>query len=267
MIVDRLLEVVRDRQSRQRMSEADYWDERAKSRSGHARSVWHAQNFSDVWTKRQESLLDGVFQDLIGTVEGKSLLDVGCGTGRIARFLASRNAKVTGVDFAPVVVEAARMEAKEQGLDIRFEVGNIAQPPTPFDSGTFDAVLSVGCLAVACTNESQLQDSFGELARLVKPYGLVIILEPIHSSRLLGRVLKAPRNAWIEAGQRAGLHLARRQGMGFVPVRLALSSFDLPDWIVEPTFKMGEATLDTFRMAHRLADYSLLCFRKPAEDA
>ena len=265
MIVDRVREVVRDRKERQRMAEAAYWNDRVRSRSGHARSVWHAQSFSDAWHRRQLRVLGDAFDELLGGVRELDALDVGCGTGRITLELAQMGAKAVGVDFSEAAVEAAREEAVSLGARCSFEVGNVAAPPLPFSDDSFDAVVAVGCLAVACRDVRDLHASMREMRRILRPRGAVVLLEPIHTTRLLGRVLKASKHDWIEAGERAGLRLAMREGMGFVPVRLALSSFDLPPWFVRPVFDVGEATLETMG-GRGLADYTMLGFHRADRD-
>lgn len=260
MITERVREVVRDRQERQRMADADYWNDRVRQRSGHARSVWHAEAFSDAWNQRQVKVLRDAFDELLGGARDLEALDVGCGTGRITLELEMMGARAMGVDFSEAAIETAAAEASSLGVDVRYVVGDIAQPPLPFEDEQFDAVVSVGCLAVACRGVDSLEASLRELRRLVRPRGAVMLLEPIHSSRLLGRVLKAPVGEWIEAAEHAGLRLMLRQGMGFVPVRLALSSFDLPPWFVRPVFDIGESAL--LRAPARMADYTLLGFHR-----
>ena len=259
MIFDRVREVIRDRRHRGRMSEASYWDARVRTRAGHARSVWHSQAFSEVWNTRQMQVLDAALAETIGSARARRILDVGCGTGRITRELASRGADAVGVDFSEAAITAARDEGCEPGESISYAVGNVADPPLPFDAASFDAVVAVGCLAVACTDLPALERALAEMGRVAKPGAPVILLEPIHSSRLLGRVLKARVGDWLDAASRAGLHSTNRRGMGFVPARLALSSFDLPGWFVSPVFRAGELALDSLPVS-RLADYTLLSF-------
>ena len=56
-------------------------------------------------------------------VRGLDILDLGCGTGRIARHLAQRGARFTGVDFADKAVAiAARCPL---GKNLRYEVGSM----------------------------------------------------------------------------------------------------------------------------------------------
>jgi len=63
-------------------------------------------------------------------VEGRSVLELGCGRGELAAELASAGAaRVTGVDLSPDNVAAARQMAAEDGLSdrVEFRVGNAAE--------------------------------------------------------------------------------------------------------------------------------------------
>ncbi|MCU0691343.1 MAG: class I SAM-dependent methyltransferase [Polyangiaceae bacterium] len=260
-MIERVLEVVRDRKQRGRMSEAAYWNDRVRSRTGHARSVWHAANFSDAWHRRQVHVLREAFDELLGGAFGLDALDVGCGTGRITFELDLLGAEAVGVDFSEAAIEDARAEAAAIGARCRFEVGDLASSPLPFPDASFDLVCAVGCLAVACRDRPSLDRSLLEVARLLRPRGAVVLLEPIHTSWLLGRVLKEPVDVWLRCAQSAGLRLRRRAGMGFVPFRLALSSFDLPPWFVRPAFEVGEAAIDRLPIS-AMADYALLGFHR-----
>lgn len=77
-------------------------------------------------------------------VEGKSVLDVGCGTGRFCFPLVERGAgRVVGVDFAPAMIDEAKKVAEEKQLAdrCRFECADILR----FESeAPFDCVIAVG---------------------------------------------------------------------------------------------------------------------------
>ncbi|MFF8957593.1 class I SAM-dependent methyltransferase [Streptomyces sp. NPDC014894] len=68
------------------------------------------------------------------------VLDVGCGTGSLARLLAEVGHRVTGVDLSPRMVERARVKLVAGGLAGRFLVGDAAAPP--LGDERFDVVLS-----------------------------------------------------------------------------------------------------------------------------
>lgn len=73
---------------------------------------------------------------LLGDVSGRSVLDVGCGTGRHSVRLATRGAHVTGVDFSPTMLAKARAKASSA----TFMQSDLAEP-LPFANASFDRVL------------------------------------------------------------------------------------------------------------------------------
>jgi 2-polyprenyl-6-hydroxyphenyl methylase/3-demethylubiquinone-9 3-methyltransferase len=53
-------------------------------------------------------------------LEGARAIDVGCGGGILTEALASKGARVTGIDVAPRVLATARLHLHESGLDIDY---------------------------------------------------------------------------------------------------------------------------------------------------
>ena len=58
-----------------------------------------------------------------GAIQGR-VLDVGCGTGENALYLAEQGLEVWGVDGTPQAIEQARAKATERELGVQFVVGN-----------------------------------------------------------------------------------------------------------------------------------------------
>ena len=86
-------------------------------------------------------------------------LDVGTGTGAVARLIAERwpSAQVTGVDVSPGMIEEARRLGKE-----RYDVGDASA--LPYADATFDLVTL-----------NNMIPFFDELARVTAPGGYVAV--------------------------------------------------------------------------------------------
>lgn len=73
-------------------------------------------------------------------------LEVGCGTGTNAIWLAGQGFSVLGVDFAPLAIEKARAKAVDAQLDCRFESLDFLNER--ISGGPFDLVFDRGCFHV-----------------------------------------------------------------------------------------------------------------------
>ncbi|MCA9427413.1 MAG: methyltransferase domain-containing protein [Candidatus Omnitrophica bacterium] len=80
---------------------------------------------------------DPVLWDLVGEVEGRTVLDAGCGTGYLTRKLQARGAKAIGVDFSERMIDVAR----SKGTDIDFRVDSCSELITVRDE-TIDLIVS-----------------------------------------------------------------------------------------------------------------------------
>ena len=105
--------------------------------------------------------------DLARVGPGSRALDVATGTGDLAIELASRGASVVGSDFSEEMLEVARRKAP----GLRFEWGNALE--LPYADGDFDAA-TVG---FGARNFSDLDRGLGEMARVVRSGGRVVVLE------------------------------------------------------------------------------------------
>jgi ubiquinone/menaquinone biosynthesis C-methylase UbiE len=109
-----------------------------------------------------------VVREALGDVAGLSLLDLGCGTGRHAVWLASAGATVTAVDFSEGMLEEARR--KPGGGSVRFLAHDL-HLPLPFADATFDRVVS----GLVLEHLGDLAAFFGEARRVLRPGGLAVI--------------------------------------------------------------------------------------------
>jgi SAM-dependent methyltransferase len=101
--------------------------------------------------------------------ESASVLDAGCGTGRVAIELNRRGHAVVGVDVDGAMLEAARAKAP----DLIWVHGDLADPGLDFDGRTFDVVVMAGnvLIFVPPGTEGQVIDN---VARWLRPGGLLV---------------------------------------------------------------------------------------------
>jgi SAM-dependent methyltransferase len=89
-----------------------------------------------------DRFFERLFKDGIAAV-GDRVLDLGTGTGTIARGFAKRGCLVTALDRSDALLEQARVLAHEAGADIRFVLARAEETCLP--SATFDAVIAGQC--------------------------------------------------------------------------------------------------------------------------
>jgi ubiquinone/menaquinone biosynthesis C-methylase UbiE len=97
-------------------------------------------------------------------------LDVGCGTGFLSLELAGRGHRVTGIDFAPAMLEHARRKA-DLGLKVRFERADAEQ--LPFAPASFDLVISRHVLWTLPHPEAAID----EWIRVLRPGGRLAVVD------------------------------------------------------------------------------------------
>src|SRR6056297_2497348 len=97
------------------------------------------------------------------------ILDLATGTGWTARRLAERGYDVTGADFAPEMLGAARELAGARHLGIPFVDGDAEG--LPFDDGAFNALIST--FGVMFTQRPE--DAASEMARTLSPGGKLVL--------------------------------------------------------------------------------------------
>ena len=103
---------------------------------------------------------------------GERVLDVGCGTGIVARQVASRlagSATVTGFDLNLNMLAVAKAAAEREGLQIEWREGNAEQ--LPFLDSSFDLVLCQFALMFVGNKAAALV----EMRRVIRENGRVLV--------------------------------------------------------------------------------------------
>ena len=118
-----------------------------------------------------------------GTIAAGPALEVGCGTGTNALWLATRGFDVLGVDVSPLAIGRARTKLRDAQSACRFEVRDFLNDPP---KGVFDFVFDRGCFHVFDASEER--ERFAALvAGVLAPGGRWL--------SLIGSTEGAPRDA------------------------------------------------------------------------
>lgn len=133
------------------------------------------------------------FAEWLGLVEGLQVLDVGCGSGGPALYLARTfGVRITGVDRNPEAVATAGQSAEQQALatSARFVAADAGRP-LPLDDAQFDAIVCIDAINHLPGRARVL----GDWHRLLKPGGRVLFTDPIVVTGLLSNEEIAARSS------------------------------------------------------------------------
>jgi 2-polyprenyl-3-methyl-5-hydroxy-6-metoxy-1,4-benzoquinol methylase len=119
---------------------------------------------------------------ILGSLRGKSVLDVGCGEGLNAVMFARLGARVTGIDVSPGALDVAWRRARSNGVERRLSLVCAPIEHAKLPARSFDVVWGDGILHHVL---DELELVLAQLARWTKPEGLLVFSEPINLSPTL----------------------------------------------------------------------------------
>ena len=162
----------------------------------------------DRWWRRQTVRASGAGP-------GMRVLDCATGTGDLALAFRRTGAEVVGTDFCAPMLEPARQKARAAGLEVTFEVADAMALPYP--ARTFD----VASISFGIRNVDDPVRCLGEMARVVKPGGQVLVLEFGQPEGLWGALYRTysrvvmPRVGGLLTGNRAAYQYLPRTAAAF----------------------------------------------------
>ena len=123
------------------------------------------------YARHRAGFPDRMFEELVGkgaVRAGERLLDLGTGTGTLARGFARRGLVVTGLDVATAMLEQARRLDRDAGVRVRYVVAPAEATGLP--DASFD-IVSAG----QCWHWFERARAVAEARRLLRPGGRVVI--------------------------------------------------------------------------------------------
>jgi demethylmenaquinone methyltransferase/2-methoxy-6-polyprenyl-1,4-benzoquinol methylase len=107
-------------------------------------------------------------------IRGQRVLDCATGTGDLAiafKDVVGAEGTVVGTDFSPGMLAPAPAKAAKRGMSIQFEQADVTQ--LPYADASFD----IASISFGIRNVENPLKGLSELARVVRPGGLVMVLE------------------------------------------------------------------------------------------
>ena len=171
-------------------------------------------------------------KDLIGGLEGKSIIDVGCGGGILAESMAVGGATVTGIDLAEKSLKVAKLHGLESGVPVTYR--NISAEDMALEHpGQFDVVTCMEMLEHVPDPGSIIR----ACSTMVKPGGWVFFstlnrnpksfLFAIVGAEYILRLLPRGTHSWknfirpselASSARGAGLEPHQMLGMSYNPI-------------------------------------------------
>jgi ubiquinone/menaquinone biosynthesis C-methylase UbiE len=138
----------------------------------------------------RDALLDEWMLRAVGDVSGRDVIDLGCGEGRFSRMLAERGARVTGIDLAAPMIDAAaaaRVSNETYAIADMETLDGIA-------SAAFDLAVSY----ITLVDVHNLAAALAQAFRVLRPGGRFVVCN-------LAPMVTAG-NMWVRYGDGTKLH-------------------------------------------------------------
>lgn len=231
---------------------SEYWRSRA-SCSGQSAVLWQNQEYNNLYRKIQYDFLRSY---VVSLKPGSRVLDIGCGIGLVSEMLLSMNPQITvdAVDFQEMI-DVARSRVRHK--KVRF-LANSADSYY-LEDNIYDMVLSSGCYS-AISNIQKLEKAMANGAKMLKPNGIMVMMDPFHRWNYLARAKYGTEDV-IRFLRQYNLIVETKSGVLFWPFREWLANSRYTGKALENRFYAGERILSMLGR-HFWADYKVLVFRK-----
>jgi 2-polyprenyl-3-methyl-5-hydroxy-6-metoxy-1,4-benzoquinol methylase len=160
-----------------KQAEVDY-----PERVGAAGREWlRTKPFANEPRETARHLIDaGYVIELLDLRPGMRFVELGCGSGWMTRFIARHGLDAHGYDISPQMIEIARAQAQEEGVEATFEAADFESLDL---DRSFDRALTYDALHHSARPDLVIATAH----RALKPGGLLLISEPNWKQRYQGR--------------------------------------------------------------------------------
>jgi len=132
-----------------------------------SRRIWTAGDYDSISAGFRDEA--EAFVDRLRLSADLNILDAACGTGNLTIPAALTNARVTGIDLVPSMLDQAAMWAAREGVTVRLDEGSVEE--LPYADEEFDVVMSMFGVMFAARPDPVVS----ELARVTRRGGMVAL--------------------------------------------------------------------------------------------
>lgn len=148
-------------------SEEHFHDEWAKSVSIEDIDVF--AQFEGITSPEYKEVMQS-----LGPLKNKNILNLGCGLGEEAVYLALQGANVTAIDISQEMLNMTKKLARRYRVSRKISYQKMSAENLSFEPKTFDAVLGCNIL-----HHVKIKKTIKEVKRVLKPKGIAVFSEPI----------------------------------------------------------------------------------------
>jgi ubiquinone/menaquinone biosynthesis C-methylase UbiE len=187
-----------------------YWDAKAKSAKGNpmlascGANQYENQCMHQVQLHALKFAVNQINQQL--DIEGKTILDFGCGSGRWVEFFCNLGAKYVGVDISNEMIALS----KTRYPDVSFIT--LTGSKIPLETDSCDLVFSI---AVIHHNRPPHQEEIlGEFTRVLKPNGYLFLFEGLGTTQW-NRLYLHPMREWVRMVEQRNFDCIMHRGYSY----------------------------------------------------
>jgi len=234
---------------------SEEWRKKA-SREGWQAIYWHNEHYNNLFDAEQKRYLqEYLWKNKIDFSE--PILDIGCGIGRLSKFLSEMGYKdITGVDFAEMISEAKKRNNADS-------IYYVASPAQDFLSERkFKLIISSSCFGVI-RKRDLLFKSLNNCIAMQQKDAYMLMMDPFHRTKFLAQSrVRISGKEIVTHMKSKGYQLEEKSGMLFFPVKVLITDrYDMSEPTTRRLFCWGERALGFLSKSY-LSDYKILSFRK-----
>src|SRR5258708_32221669 len=128
------------------------------------------RRYTGAPSEYRQSVMASGYRDLMGTLEGKRVLDVGCGSGRGVVALSPEAKFTVGCDAA---VDMLGVTSRKLTAETLWGLANAYAQQLPFASDAFDVVITLNFLHLFSLQSQR--EMIAEMKRITKPGGTLVL--------------------------------------------------------------------------------------------